>query len=360
MSKNLGFCMIKNYKGENLELISKKFSKKNQELIVDFLKYCGITAGDSSLVKVRNKIILIVDTIKKDLDKLNLEDIRNFLALLNKSELAIATKNDIKKTLKRFLKWKYNDWSSKFNGLLDVRCNTRQEGRQLTKGDLLTPEEMKQIVNSIDSLKYKTIVLLLEETAGRPEELLKIKWKDINFNTNEIKLNSAKTGYTRTIPINQAINHLRRYKIECFAETPRAEDYVFPSNVAKKHLAVQALHDFLGRLERRIDFPKHLYPYLWRHSILSRMIKKLSPKVYEMYSGHSLEVGMKTYSHLDTDDLKEELFKNVYNLEELTPTEREDYKQLRKEFVEFKEQTIGEIKEFRKTFAKYLKEKAKK
>jgi integrase len=307
-------------------------TQHNKDIITDFLKYCRITAGDSSILKIQGKIILITDTIKKDLDKLTLEDIRDFLTLLNKSSKAIATKNDIKKTLKRFLRWKYTDWSSRFNQLSDAKCNTKQEGRSLVKGDLLTPEEMKFIINSVDSLKYKTILLLMQETANRPEELLKVKWKDINFNTKEIKFSSSKTGESRTIPINESINHLERYKIECFAEPPRNDDFVFPSSNSKKgYLSVQGLNDFLNKTEHKIEFKKHLYPYLWRHSILSRMIKTLSPKVYEMYAGHSLEMGMKTYSHLDNEDLKEELFKKVYHIEELTKGEQNKIKKLESE-----------------------------
>jgi integrase len=325
---------IKNYKVEGLDSIFSKLSKKNKELITDFLKYCRITAGDSSIVKIRNKIILIADTMNKDLDKIVLEDIRDFLVSLNKCDKAIATKNDTKKVLKRFLRWKYPDWSSKFNQLSDVKLNTKNEQRNISKSDLLTPDEMRIIVSSVDSLKYKTILLLMQETANRPEELLKLKWKDIDFNSNEVKLNSAKTKETRSIPINESIKHLQRYKTECFYETPNNDDYVFPSNLSKiKHLTTQGLNDFLIRLERRLQFNKHLYPYLWRHSILSRMIKTLSPKVYEMYSGHSLETGMKIYSHLDTDDLKEELYSKVYEMKELPLSER---LQLQKEISNMK------------------------
>lgn len=321
---------IPNCKGLSIESLLNTLSKKNQSLIKDFLKYCSITASDTSITKIQGKIVLIADTLNKPLDNLNLKDIQNFLILLNKSNFAISTKNDFKKILKRFIKWNYKDYSSRFGDLKEIRLNTKNEGRQLDKSDLLTPDEMKVLVNSIDSLKYKTILLLMQETANRPEELLKIKWKDIDFNSNEIKLNSSKTRETRNIPINKSVEHLRRYKTECFYDTPRNEDYVFPGIRDKtKPMTTQALSDFLLKLERKLNFSKHLYPYLWRHSILSNMITKLSPKVYEMYSGHSLETGMKTYSHLDTEDLKKELFDKVYKIEKLTQQDNKRLEELK-------------------------------
>lgn len=342
-----------------MNFILGKQSEKNQKIINDFLKNCKITASDNSIKKIKNKLVLICDTIQKDLDSLKLEDIRSFLVLLNQSELAISTKNDTKKILKRFLKYKYKNWSSKFNQLSEVKLNTKNEKRDLSKQDLLTPDEMKLIINSTDSLKYKLILLLMQETACRPEELLKCKWKDVNMDRQEIRLDSSKTGEKREIPINKSIDHLRRYKNECFFEPPRNTDYIFPNpRNSNKHVTTQSLSDFLFKLEKRLGFHKHLYPYLWRHSILTKMIKTLSPKVYEMYSGHSLETGMKIYSHLDNEDLRKELYDKVYNMEKLTKDERQELKELRKELAQsqvynsmFAEYFTGQISE------KELKEK---
>jgi len=320
----------------SLSSVYNHLSEQNKKIIQDFLNYCSITASQTTLNKIKNKIIIIADVIKKDLNKLTLKDLRDFLAVLNKSSLAISTQNDIKKVLKRFIKWKYKDWSLKFNQLKDAKANGNDK-RKLSKSDLLTPDEMKIIIKTIESLKYKTIFLVLQETAGRPEEILKLKWRDINLDKKEIKLDSAKTGKTRFIPINKSASHLERYKLECFYTTPKADDYVFPNpHNPKKHLTNQALHDFLRKLERRLKFEKHLYPYIWRHSILSKMIKTLSPKVYELYAGHSLETGMRVYAHLDTEDLKQELYDKIYKIEKLTTEEKAELKKLEKEVEQLK------------------------
>ena len=165
------------------------------------------------------------------------------------------------------------------------------------------------------------------------------------MNKGEIKLHSNKTGKTRFIPIKKSTDHLNRYREECFATTPRGEDKVFDVDS-------QAINYFLNKLEKKINFSKHLYPYLWRHSILSRMITKLSPKVYEMYSGHSLETGMKIYAHLDTDNLKQELEEKIWGMEKLTPEDKNEIKELKKEIDKIKEEnkntktkTISSLKE---------------
>jgi integrase len=169
----------------------------------------------------------------------------------------------------------------------------------------------------------------MQESACRPEELLKLKWRAININSKEIKLHSSKTGKDRIIPINESFQHLERYRKECFYTPPRNEDYVFQSPYNhNNHLNMQALREFLLKIERKIKFKKHLYPYLWRHTILSRMIKTLSPKAYEMFAGHSLETGMRIYAHLDTDDLKNELWDKVYQVHEFSNQDNEKIMQL--------------------------------
>ncbi len=294
-----------------------------------FLEYCGITAKDSSLKKIKAKLNIINYFYKKGTDNLNIEDLHSFLSWVNKSNYAKATKNDIIKVLKRFLKWKYEDWNKRFNEFKDAKLFTN-DGRQIDKMDLLSSDEMNLIISATDSIKYKTILLLMQETACRPEEILRnLKWKNVNWNKEEVQLYSNKTEKARDIPIKNSMGHLQRYKVECFSLSPRAEEMVFG-------LSNQALSDHLNKIEKKLKLTKHLYGYLYRHSILSKMIKVLSPKVYEMFAGHSLETGMKIYAHLDTEDLREELNEKIYHLEELTPKERDEFEKLQGEVEELK------------------------
>lgn len=297
----------------------------NQD-IKDFLTYCGITATKTTLKKIKVKIVYVDKYFKGKLDKLTLKDIHGFLSHLNRKGYAKSTRNDFTKVFKRFLKWKYDDWSSRFKELKDLKSVSNDQ-RQISKEDLLSQEEIQMIINATDSMKYKTLFLLLSETAGRPEEILKLKWKDINFPKKEVKLHSSKTDKIRTIPIYKTLGHLERYKEECFYVPPKAGDLIFD-------ISNQTISNNLNKVEEKLKFTRHLYPYLFRHSTLSKYIRILSPKVYEMYAGHSLETGMKIYAHLDNEDLREELDNKIHNLKELTPEEKEEIKILKERIDE--------------------------
>jgi len=294
-----------------------------------FIEYCGITATGRTLYKIKNKIEKVSNFYKGKLDNLKLEDLHRFLSDLNKRDFAPSTKNDTIKAFKRFLKWKYKDWNTRFDELKDFKTDSNDQ-RKLDKSDLLTPDEMRIIFGGEENIKYKTLLLLFQETACRPEEILKLKWKDIDVKKEEIKLHSSKTDKTRYIPVRDTIPHLKRYKEECFVETPKANDRVF-------EISASALQSHLDYLEKKLKFSKHLYPYLWRHTVLSKMIRKLSPKVYENFAGHSLETGMKIYAHLDTDDLKDELKQKIWKIEEITEERTKVIDKIIKDVQEMKE-----------------------
>ncbi len=82
---------------------------------------------------------------------------------------------------------------------------------------------------------------------------------------------------------------------------------------------------------------------MYRHSILTAMIKKLTPKSYEMFAGHSLETGMKIYAHLDNDDLRQELNEKVYHLEKITREETERIKELEEQILRLKAEQLIEM-----------------
>ena len=137
-----------NYNNTTFQKVKKGFSDKNQKIIDNFLKYCGITACESSLKKIHSKIIQIADVLDKSLLEINLTDIREFLRLLNFSGRATETQNDLKKTLKRFLRWQYKDWSERFDGFKDVKTKNGENHKKINSSTLLTDDEIKKLIRA--------------------------------------------------------------------------------------------------------------------------------------------------------------------------------------------------------------------
>jgi len=325
-----------NYSGKGTAHIEGSLKSKDSKILKDFLTYCGITAGEKKLINVKTKMLQICDVFEKPYDSINLNDLRKFLSVLNKSNKAVETQNDIKKVLKRFLKWLYKDWSERFAELRDIKTANGFNEEKINASTLLKPEEIEKLVRGAESLRHKALILLMFESAGRPEEILKLKWSDIDFNGGEVKLSSSKTSKTRVNPIKESVIHLKRYKQEYPFMNVQASDYIFPSKEDRnKQTPVGNLDYYLKELGFRV-LDRAIFPYLIRHTRLTQIHKTLPTQVACKFAGHSPEIAQR-YTHLTNDDVREAMLEKIYHVEEITEKERASLKEMEKKFIELKE-----------------------
>ncbi len=344
-----------NYKGK--DLWSLKLKPKDKGIIKKFLIDVEGSAGVKRTKNIERIMIQVCDVSRKPLDKWDYDTLSQFLSLLNKSDKANNTKNDIKKAVKRFLKFYYEDWEKRFKKL-NFEAIKQKNGvnkERIGKDKLLTPNEFELLVNACDKFLYKALFSLAYESAARPEELYKLKWSDINTSKKEVRLVSCKTGNTRFVPINDCIIHLENHREHFVYPDVKKEDYIFVSpRDRNKPLTNQTIHSYLKTIGKKSIKRDNLFLYLFRHTRLNFLRKKLSPDVYEMFSDHSLAVGMEFYSHNDQDDLREEMFSNVFKKEILTKADKTEIKELKKQFAEFQEEVKQTNEQTKKIIRKVL------
>ncbi len=351
------------YAKKGIEPLFKTFKAKDQKLIEDFLIFCGGSAGKSTTAKYRRNMIKINDVLGGGLDKIDLKRLRTFLKVLNDSELLPPTKNEVRKVLKRFLKEAYSDWSLRFKGLEDIKGQKEINQDKINANTILRPQEIEALMRGETNLKYKSMIMLFHETAGRPEEILKLRWKDVNLGEKgDVKLKSSKTGNLRINPIHNSIIHLKRYKQEYPFMNVCADDYIFPCSTKRdKHLTPSPVGTHFKRLSKKI-LERHVFPYLIRHSRGTELQKVLPAKVYEKFMDHSIETATR-YSHLDKDDIREVMFDKVYKVKEISPEEKgklqEEVKKL-KETLEDHQKELDYYRKIREANSKEFKEIVKK
>ena len=320
-----------------IEVVKPLFKDKDIKIINDFLIFCGGSAGKESLKKYHRNMIKLCDVFEGDLDKIDLKRLRDFLQVLNNSDLLPPTKNELKKVLKRFLKEHYDDWSSRFKNFSDKAFKQQSEINQdkINANTILRSQEIEELIRGTTSLKYKAFIILMYETAGRPEEILKLQWKDINLVEGDVKLKSSKTGNLRINPIQESITHLKRHREEYPFVNVCADDYVFPCPYDRtKQQTLPSVGMYLKRLGRDV-LKRDIFPYLIRHTRATELQKVLPPKVYEKFMDHSLETATR-YEHLNKKDVKDIMFEKVYKVEEI----KEDKKHELEKQIEHIQQQI--------------------
>ena len=319
------------YQRGSLATIEEKFKQKDKDLIKKYLTFCAGSGGKTTVSKYHAVLVKIVDVFGGDMDKIDLERLREFLKILNNSQdLLPATKNEIKKVLKRFLRENYDDWVSRFKNLKDIKTEKEVNQEKINANTILRPNEIEALMRGCNNLMYKAFIMTLFESAARPEELLKVRWKDINLEEKDIKLVSSKTKQLRINPLENSITHLKQWKEQYRFPERTADDFVFVNYQDRnKHISRVAAGLFIRRLGEKI-LNRHIWMYLIRHTRATELQKKLPGKVYEKFMDHSLETATR-YSHLDKDDVRDAMFKEVYKVKALTKEQRDELQNIQRQ-----------------------------
>jgi integrase len=330
----------------------ENLSSKNKEKLEEWLRERSIHSKSAKREDNRKRVILkLLKFLNKDWDKMTYEDYVNIALAISKSKLSTNAKNDEKSFIKRFLKDCFDDWKSKFKDLELLKSETVTEDHKIRPSDLLTEIEIEKLIQSTSDMKKASLIAVLHATAGRPEEIVKLKYSDCDFPRKQIYLYSGKTKRRRAVYIGDTISFLVRLKKETNSNDA---DLIFPS-VNGGIITISGLNYILKTLGEKAGIKKKINAYLFRHTRLSYLITKLSPKVYEEVSGHSLQMGMKTYAHLSQDKIIKEMKEKVFEAEEIPEDEREKLENEIKKLKEMEKRNKKRISDIHKLIQNELK-----
>lgn len=312
--------------GITADQLYKKLKKSEQKIIDDFMTLCGGSAGELKLKDIKVNILQFRDILEKDFNDLSIEDLRKFLAVLNKSNKTAYTMNGIKVHIKRFLKWYFKDWSSRFDELRDIKQNSNPfNQKKINEDTIISKDEFQILLKACNNVRDKALLMLFVETGGRPIELRLLKWSDIKFKEglSEVSLFSDKNKQSRKGFLHDSVRYLKEWK----DSTPnnKDRDLVFPSpQGVNKPLSRGAITVWFKKIAKRAGITRNVFPYLMRHSLATELYKKLPSPLASKAMGHNEDMA-KVYAHLTNDDLKEAMLKQIYHVEDLT---REDKKEI--------------------------------
>jgi len=302
------------------EGVHETLSSKNKKAIAIFQEECGILSKSPKRAGNRMRtLVRFLYFLEKDYDKITYSDYVGVSKAISDCELGTHARNFERDFIKRFLRENYNDWAVKFKQFKLLKSEKKSEEDKLSPNDLITDEDREKLIKSTPNMKWKSLISVIAESAARPEEILKSRWTDVDIPNKMIYVFSNKTKKKRPIPLEYSIHHLKRLKDEIDADD---EQLIFYSTKIDKQLTNSGFNLILKELAKKAGITKKINAYLFRHTRLSFLITKLSPKVYEEIAGHSLQMGMNTYAHLTQDAIKQEMREKVFGIEELSEDEK--------------------------------------
>lgn len=330
--------MLKSYpkfKRGEIEKVYKNLSKAEKKILEDYLNYRrarGITS-EPKLKDTRRFILQFRKIIEKDFNKFDLEDFRKYFALVASSHLKDTSKIELRVNIKNFLKYLFKDWSLRFNDFDGLKSGTPQKNEErINSQNMFKHEDIEKCIKAETKLYWKAFLLTQFEGGLRTKEVRCLKWDDVKFNVDgdlsEIKIYATKTKKARTIFIEKATFYLKQLEQEQ-ENTKDKGVYIFHS---KKDINKPVDRGTISMWFRRLTkkaLGEERWNYLLRHSRATELYKlakegKISKDTAITFMGHSEDMS-KTYTHLDTDEIKEMLKNQIYKIEDLPPEKKDEY-----------------------------------
>lgn len=184
-------------------------------------------------------------------------------------------------------------------------------GRKLP--DILTPDEIDQIIDAIDlkkpeGVRNKAIIEALYSCGLRVSELVNLKISNLHFEEEYIVV-EGKSEKERMVPISvKAINDIKdyveKYRVNLNVSAD-SEDILF-LNRRGRQLSRVMIFTIIKGLADKVKLNKNISPHTFRHSFASQLIEGGADlrAVQEML-GHESILTTEIYTHLDQDYLKD-------------------------------------------------------
>lgn len=172
---------------------------------------------------------------------------------------------------------------------------------------ILTPEEIRSAIKTIDNVKHRAIIQLSWVCALRISEILNLKVKHISRD-NQIFIQNSKGAKDRVIPVPEDTLNLIRlyYKRFLHGKVVSPDDYLFSGS--SKPYSATSIRNILDRAIKKAGIIKSVKFHSLRHSRASYWIQMgLSTKEVAELLGHNSVKTTEIYTHVSNHQLKSKL-----------------------------------------------------
>jgi integrase/recombinase XerD len=242
-----------------------------------------------------------------------IEKIREAKTPTGKVRFSPDTIADYMRTLKRFSRWlAENGYASgiKLDKLNKIKM-PRYGMRTKTAEQMLTPDEVKRIIEACTTSRDRALVAMLYEGGFRVGELGTLRWNQVKFNDWNVVLNvEEKTGFPRYVPLVMSKPYLAQWKNDYPVEI-HEDGHVFLTQNTKIQLEYPSVNKQLCVLTERAGIQKPVTPHLFRHSRITHLIQQGYNEsiIKKMMWGNLTTQMFRVYAHLTDDDIENEIAK---------------------------------------------------
>ena len=255
----------------------------------------------------------------KNLDALDMDDIKSIIAQIETSDYAEYTKSGFKITLKSFVCWVRGSCPGHLPPEVAwFRTSVKRQKQKLPE-DMLTEEEIERMINAESHPRQRALIAILYETGCRIGELLSIRLKHVAFDEHgSLVLVHGKTGYRRVRIIASV-----PYLLDWLNNHPNHDDpdaVLWTKLKSGEAAGYAVIRKMLTITARRAGIKKKVNPHNFRHSRATHLANHLTEAQMKQYLGWVQGSNMAAiYVHLSSRDVDNALLR-LYGINKETTT----------------------------------------
>lgn len=230
---------------------------------------------------------------KRDPKEIQKEEIRKyFLHLINHKEISESMQNTIINAIKAYYEIVLKDEKMYFYDLRPRRAKKLP--------NVLTEEEVVRLLQAVDNLKHRCILMLIYSSGLRISEVINLQLIDIKRDRNCIFIRDAKGKKDRyTLLSQKALQSLEKYYREYVPEY-----WLFEGQYGGQY-SIRSIQSFLKRGVKTSKINPLTTAHTLRHSFATHLLEKgVDLRYIQELLGHSSAKTTEIYTHITLKGMK--------------------------------------------------------
>ncbi len=236
--------------------------------------YTTLNAGKRTKTTIQSIERILEDVegyIKKPLYKAEWEDIAKFIGHMKDNEYAESTISLYRSKLKQFYRYCFDETDDvKYRKIAKRLGGSIEAVKKLSPKDILTPEEVKKLINVATHERWRCIVSVLYESGMRVGELLSLSMSDVQLDESRQEvtfhipdLSGCKTG-SRSVLCTEIYGYVQDW-LKCYPDASPTAKFM-----PMTRMGISLMLDKLYERAKITGKPSN--PHILRHSAITEAV----------------------------------------------------------------------------------------
>ena len=163
---------------------------------------------------------------------------------------------------------------------------------------ILNKTEILDMIKNTENLQHKLVLMFLYYAGLRLNEVINLKWENIDFSRKTIQLKIAKGENPRTVFLHDKLtNELNKFKVH-------RQGLIFESNRGKKYSG-ETIQKIVKNSAKKAEIKKQVTPHTLRHSFATHLLEAgCDIRNIQKLLGHKDLKTTQIYTHVANKDIK--------------------------------------------------------